>query len=46
MQIQCEYCKNWMEDTVEKCPYCGASNAHLKRYAETTPKTIEELKTW
>ena len=46
MQIQCEYCKNWIEDTVEKCPYCGASNTHLKRYADTTPKTIAELKTW
>ena len=46
MQIQCDYCKNWIEDTVEKCPYCGAANGHLKRYAETTPHTIAELKEW
>ena len=46
MQIQCAYCKNWIEDTVDKCPYCGAANANLKRYADTTPKTIAELQQW
>ncbi|MBR6322922.1 MAG: hypothetical protein IKR59_08635 [Lachnospiraceae bacterium] len=46
MQILCDYCKNWIEDTAEKCPYCGASNANLKRMADATPKTIAELKTW
>ena len=46
MQIQCAYCKNWIVDTVDKCPYCGAANANLKRYADTTPKTIAELQQW
>ena len=46
MQIQCEYCKNWIDDTTEKCPYCGAANTHLKRYVDAVPRTIAELQNW
>lgn len=30
-------------ETVEQCPYCGASNNSIKRTADGTPKTIAEL---
>ena len=46
MQIQCDYCKNWIEDTEEQCPFCGAVNANLRRYTGSAPKTIEELRQW
>ena len=33
-------------ETVEQCPYCGASNNSIKRTADGTPKTIAELAKW
>ena len=35
-----------MEDDAYTCPNCGATNAHLKRTAPQTPKTIAELEDW
>lgn len=46
MQIKCEYCGAFIEDTDEKCPNCGGVNGNLKRSTDGTPKTIEELKIW
>ena len=46
MKVKCEYCGSFIDDTEENCPNCGAVNSHLKRKAEGTPKTIEELKKW
>ncbi len=46
MKIRCEYCDNFISDTDEKCPFCGAPNGHLKRAATETPKTIDELRTF
>ena len=46
MRIKCEYCNNFIDDQDEKCPYCGASNAGLKRMGNGVPQTIEELKQW
>lgn len=46
MQVKCDYCGSFMEDTDYSCPNCGATNAHLKRTAPETPTTIEELKAW
>lgn len=46
LKIQCRYCGSFIEDTDEKCPNCGATNEDLKRTADTTPKTIEQLKAW
>lgn len=46
MQVKCDYCSSWMEDSDEFCPNCGAANANLKRVANRTPRTIEELKSW
>ncbi len=44
MQIQCDYCGQFINDTDSVCPYCGGTNSHLKRTANNVPHTIEELK--
>lgn len=44
MQIQCDYCGQFINDTDSVCPYCGGTNTHLKRTANNVPVTIEELK--
>ena len=44
MQIKCSYCGNFIEESDEKCPYCGAPNEGIKRTVTGTPHTIEELK--
>lgn len=46
MQIKCEYCGSMIDDNLEKCPNCGATNENMNRAADKTPKTIEELKAW
>lgn len=46
MKITCEFCQEYMSDTDENCPHCGAKNPHFKRQSNNTPKTIEELKKW
>lgn len=46
MEIKCEYCGSIIKETDEKCPYCGATNQAVKRTADHTPKTIEELQQW
>lgn len=46
MRVKCNYCGSMIEDTADKCPNCGATNDNLKRTANKTPKTIEELKQW
>lgn len=45
-KVKCEYCGNYIEDTLENCDVCGAINEHHHRAANDTPKTIEELKFW
>ena len=44
MKVKCEYCDSFIEDTLDKCPNCGAPNEHMMRSANSVPKTIEELK--
>jgi len=46
MQVKCEYCGSMIDDTLEKCPNCGAPNEHMKRMVNGTPKTIAELADW
>ncbi|MBP5413687.1 MAG: hypothetical protein ILN61_00345, partial [Lachnospiraceae bacterium] len=46
MEIKCEYCGAFMNDTDKTCPNCGAVNKNHKRVADHTPKNIEELKQW
>ena len=46
MQIKCEYCGSLIDDSLEKCPCCGATNNNMHRATDGTPKTIEELKQW
>ncbi|MDO4564484.1 MAG: hypothetical protein Q4C04_02575 [Clostridia bacterium] len=43
MKIKCEYCDNFVEDTEEQCPNCGAPNSNMIRSGIGVPKTIEEL---
>ncbi len=44
MLIKCSYCDNFINDTEENCPHCGAPNEGVKRTAGGVPHTIEELK--
>lgn len=44
MRQRCEYCGNWIDDTDETCPHCGAPNEHMMASAEGVPKTIAELR--
>ncbi|MBO4310125.1 MAG: hypothetical protein J5856_03545 [Lachnospiraceae bacterium] len=46
MKISCRYCSSMFEDTLEKCPTCGAPNALVKRSVADQPLTIEEFKKW
>lgn len=46
MYITCDYCGTKFSDTETTCPSCGAPNAAMKRTADATPKTIQELKQW
>ena len=46
MKIKCDYCGNFLDDSDEKCPYCGAANNGIKRTGVEVPRTIEELKQW
>ncbi len=46
MQVKCDFCDNFFEDTEEKCPYCSAPNNHIRRHAKDVPHTIEELKAY
>ena len=43
MKTFCDYCGSVIDDTIEKCPNCGAVNAHIQRSGDQIPKTIEEL---
>ena len=44
MKVKCEYCDNFIDDTEEVCPLCGAPNEHMVRSGIGVPKTIEELR--
>ena len=46
MKVKCEYCSSMIDDTSDKCPYCGGINKNIRRTVNGTPKTIEELKLW
>lgn len=46
MKIRCEYCNNYIDESEEICPGCGAPNKDFKRNANQVPTTIEELEKW
>ena len=46
MKIKCEYCDSMFDDTLEKCPSCGAPNPNVRRSTSDQPTTIEGLKEW
>lgn len=46
MKIKCSYCGNSFNDTLEKCPGCGAPNEGVVRTTDKQPVTIEQLKEW
>lgn len=43
MKVKCEYCDNYIQDTEEICPNCGAPNSRMIRSGIGVPKTIEQL---
>ena len=43
MKTFCDYCGSVIDDSLEKCPNCGAVNVHIQRSGDQVPKTIEEL---
>ena len=45
MRIKCDYCDAVYEDTLDRCPSCGASNTK-RNVGDLRPRTIEELKQW
>ena len=46
MKVKCEYCRQMIDEGLNKCPYCGATISAVNRVADKQPKTIEELKEW
>ncbi len=46
MKKKCSYCGQYYEDSIEKCPNCGAPNDNIHRTSDAVPKTIEELKAY
>ena len=44
MKIKCDYCESIYDDSLGKCPHCGAPTPTVGHSASGTPKTIEELK--
>lgn len=46
MKIKCEYCGSMINDSMEKCPFCGATNENVVRSTSDQPATIEGLKQW
>ena len=45
MRIKCDYCGSVFEDTLDRCPSCGAANAK-RIVSDNKPRTIEELAQW
>ncbi len=45
MKVKCNYCRQMIDEGLEKCPNCGATIT-ANRMASDQPKTIEELKQW
>ena len=45
MKKVCDYCSSQYDDTLEKCPNCGAPNDNVRK-ASGVPTTIEQLKQW
>lgn len=43
MKTFCDYCGSAIDDTLDRCPNCGAVNQHMQRSGNQVPKTIEEL---
>ena len=46
MQIKCEYCDQYYDGALPKCPHCGSPNENLRRTANSVPRTIEELQAY
>ena len=46
MEVICEYCGNFVDETAKNCPHCSATNILHLRTARDTPKTIDELWSW
>lgn len=46
MKITCSYCGTKFNDTLEKCPNCGAENEGVVRTTANQPLTIQQLEEW
>lgn len=46
MYVVCPHCNNYVSETAQVCPNCGAPNPQFFRVAKDTPQTIAELKKW
>lgn len=46
MKITCSYCGAMFNDTMEKCPSCGADNHGVVRTVSDQPLTIPQLEEW
>ena len=46
MYVVCPHCNNYVSETAQVCPNCGAPNPQFFRAAKDTPQTIAELKKW
>ena len=46
MRVKCDYCKQMVDESLEKCPHCGATISAVNRVASEQPKTIDELRQW
>lgn len=45
MKVRCDYCRQMIDDGLDKCPNCGAT-INKNRTAKEQPETIEELQEW
>lgn len=46
MKMKCSFCGQYYDDSIEKCPNCGAPNDHIHRTSDAVPHTIEELRAY
>lgn len=46
MQVKCEYCDNYYDDSLGNCTNCNATNKYKRIVDKDVPTTIEELKKW
>ena len=46
MQVRCDYCGKYINDTDNFCTNCGAPNMYKRVHVTGIPSTIEEFQAW